>query len=240
MVGNRLSQNLLRPRCRASSHMWGLPSSCIRRVIALATTSRGARSASSCWPCMKRVPAQSTRKAPSPRTASEISGCCPRESEPSHITVGWNCTNSRSRSTAPARSASAMPSPVDDRGVRGLGEHLAEAAGRRARPPGTGRRRRRRAAPRPSRAGSPRRRRRRRPGAGRRASACSVTPISGEACDRGHQRPLDLRAGRVTTRVRDPVAMMAALAGQRQLAAGRVVEVGRPARSARGPPRGPR
>jgi hypothetical protein len=44
--------------------------------------------------------------------------------------------------------------------------------------------------------------------------------------DRGHQRPLDLRAGRVTARVRDPVAKMAALAGQRQLAAGRVVEVG--------------
>jgi len=46
---------------------------------------------------------QSTRNAPSPRTASEISGCCPRESGPSHITVGWNWTNSRSRSTAPAR-----------------------------------------------------------------------------------------------------------------------------------------
>ena len=38
------------------------------------------------------------------------------ESAPSHITVGWNCTNSRSRSTAPARSASAIPSPVETDG----------------------------------------------------------------------------------------------------------------------------
>ena len=96
--------------------MWGRPVSVIRRVIALATTSRGARSASSCWPCMKRSPSKSTRNAPSPRTASEMSGCWPWESGPSHITVGWNWTNSRSRSRAPARIASAMPSPVDTLG----------------------------------------------------------------------------------------------------------------------------
>ena len=36
---------------------------------------------------------------------------------PSHSTVGWNCTNSRSASTAPARSAAAMPSPVATDGL---------------------------------------------------------------------------------------------------------------------------
>ena len=136
IVGNRRSQNLdtlaVRspdpplaasgpPRCRASSHMCGRPVSRIRRMIALATTSRGARSASSCTPCMKRVPPSSgrpsTRTAPSPRTASEISGCWPRDVGPRYITVGWNCTNSRSRRVAPARSASAIPSPVDTAGL---------------------------------------------------------------------------------------------------------------------------
>ncbi len=97
--------------------MCGWPDSIIRRVIALATTSRGARSASSCSPCMKRLPSKSTRNAPSPRTASEISGCWPWESGPSHITVGWNWTNSRSRRRAPARSATAIPSPVDTLGL---------------------------------------------------------------------------------------------------------------------------
>ena len=85
-------------------------------MIALATTSRGARSASSCTPCMNRLPSSSTRKAPSPRTASEMSGCWPRDSGPRYMTVGWNCTNSRSRRVAPARSAIAMPSPVDTAG----------------------------------------------------------------------------------------------------------------------------
>ena len=116
MVGNRRSQNAA-PRCRASSHMCGCPVSIIRRMIALATTSRGARSASSWTPCMNRSPSKSTRKAPSPRTASEISGCWPRESGPRYMTVGWNWTNSRSRRVAPARSASAMPSPVDTAGL---------------------------------------------------------------------------------------------------------------------------
>ena len=44
--------------------------------------------------------------------------------------------------------------------------------------------------------------------------------------DRGDQRPLDLGAGGVAAGVRDPVAVVAALAGQRQLAVGAVVEVG--------------
>ena len=134
MVGKRLSQNSA-PRCRASSHMCGCPVSIIRRVIALATTSRGARSASSCTPCMKRLPSKSTRNAPSPRTASEISGCWPWESGPSHITVGWNCTNSRSRSVGAGAQRERHPVAGGDGGVRGLGEHLAEAtAGQHHRP----------------------------------------------------------------------------------------------------------
>ena len=66
---------------------------------------------------MNRTPAASTSKAPSPRTASEISGCWPLAPSPSQSTVGWNWTNSRSVTTAPARSAAATPSPVDDGGL---------------------------------------------------------------------------------------------------------------------------
>ena len=49
MVGNRRS-HIAAPNCRPSSHTCGAPVSRIRRMIALATTSRGARSASGCWP----------------------------------------------------------------------------------------------------------------------------------------------------------------------------------------------
>ena len=73
-------------RCRASRKTWSLPVAAICRTIALATTSRGASSASSCWPTMNRSPSTSTSSAPSPRTASEISVCCPRApgAEPQH------------------------------------------------------------------------------------------------------------------------------------------------------------
>ena len=81
-------------------------------------------------PCMNRTPAPSTRKAPSPRTASEMSGCWPVAPSPRQSTVGWNCTNSRSVTTAPARSAAAMPSPVATGRVGRRGVDLAEAAGR--------------------------------------------------------------------------------------------------------------
>ena len=54
------------------------------------------------------------RAAPRPRRAPPRSPAAagPSASAPSHSTVGWNCTNSRSATAAPARSASAMPSPV--------------------------------------------------------------------------------------------------------------------------------
>ena len=46
-----------------------------------------------------------------------MSGCCPLAASPSHSTVGWNWTNSTSAMTAPARSAMAIPSPVETAGL---------------------------------------------------------------------------------------------------------------------------
>jgi hypothetical protein len=61
--------------------------------------------------------AEVVRCAPSPRTASEIR----KRGAPSTASaVGWNWTNSMSRSAAPARWAMATPSPVATERVRGL------------------------------------------------------------------------------------------------------------------------
>ena len=60
----------------------------------------------------RRVSSMST--APSPRTASLTSGI---GSQPASSAVGWNCTNSMSASTAPARAASAMPWPIAPSGL---------------------------------------------------------------------------------------------------------------------------
>ena len=76
-----------------------------RAAISRATTSRGASSS------VKRCPPSSRRTAPSPRSASE------RRSEESTSVVGWNCTNSRSPSAAPARYAAAIPSPTEPGGL---------------------------------------------------------------------------------------------------------------------------
>ena len=61
-------------------------------------------------------PASSTSTAPAPRSASVSSGHW-LAAAACHSTVGWNCTNSRSRSSAPARAASARPSPVTPAGL---------------------------------------------------------------------------------------------------------------------------
>ena len=63
---------------------------------------------------MKRAPVSSTSTAPSPRTASLTSGI---GSRPTSSAVGWNCTNSRSASAAPARAASASPLPIAPAGL---------------------------------------------------------------------------------------------------------------------------
>src|SRR3989440_3276004 len=67
---------------------------------------------------MKRLPSPSTRYAPAPRSASDTSGCCAVSpaAAPRNNAVGWNWTNSMSVTAAPARNASATPSPVDTTG----------------------------------------------------------------------------------------------------------------------------
>ena len=81
----------------------GAPVSASRRWIARATASRG------CSSSTKRSPAASCSVAPSPRTASEIR----KPSRPwiPVTAVGWNWTNSRSASSAPAARASSRPEP---------------------------------------------------------------------------------------------------------------------------------
>ena len=63
---------------------------------------------------MKRSPAALTISAPSPRSASDSR----KRGAPGALsTVGWNCTNSRSATRAPARHAMATPSPVATPGL---------------------------------------------------------------------------------------------------------------------------
>ena len=52
IVGKRCS-HISAPKCRASRYMCSAPCACIWRVMALATMSRGASSASSCRPSMR-------------------------------------------------------------------------------------------------------------------------------------------------------------------------------------------
>ena len=80
-------------------------------------------------PCMNRTPSRSTRKAPSPRTASEMSGCWPLEPSPSQSTVGWNWTNSTSASPRPGAQRRRHAVTGGDGRVGRRGVDLAEAAG---------------------------------------------------------------------------------------------------------------
>ena len=80
----------------------------MRRARARLTWSRGARSPPASL-ATGLFPAASQRRAPSPRTASLIR----KWGAPGSISaVGWNCTNSRSRTAAPALQAMATPSPL--------------------------------------------------------------------------------------------------------------------------------
>ena len=146
IVGNRCCQSRA-PRCRASSQTCGAPVSRIRRMIAFATTSRGARSASACSSehepvAGRRRRGRRPRRGP-PRTPAAAG---PARRGPSHSTVGWNWTNSRSATcrAGPQRERHAVAGR--DVGVGGLGEHLAEPAGGEHHGPAPARRRRRRAA----------------------------------------------------------------------------------------------
>ena len=70
-------------------------------------------------PALHDPRARRRRRGRRPRRAraSEMSGCWPVEPSPRKSTVGWNCTNSRSVTRAPARSAAAIPSPVATGGL---------------------------------------------------------------------------------------------------------------------------
>ena len=94
---------------RVPSRKTCLPVASRISAIARATTSRGASSARGSKRGMNRSPSASRRTAPSPRRASvsRLLGC-PGTSR----AVGWNWTNSRSASAAPASQAMAMPWPV--------------------------------------------------------------------------------------------------------------------------------
>ena len=110
----------------------------------------------------------------------------------------------------------------------------------RARRPVRALRRRRRAGPRPSRAGSARRSVRRR-SRSRSSTSGVLDHLDAAGVEHpGDERALDLRAGRVAAGVRDAVAVVTALAGQRQLAVGGAVEPGARAEPARAPRPGPR
>ncbi len=58
---------------------------------------------------MKRSPSSFSSSAPSPRSASDSRN---RGAPGTSSAVGWNCTNSRSVTRAPANHASITPSPV--------------------------------------------------------------------------------------------------------------------------------
>ena len=79
------------------------------RKIARATASRGASSST------KRSPSAPCSVAPSPRTASVIRK--PSRPRRPATAVGWNWTNSRSASAAPAARASSRPEPKEPGGL---------------------------------------------------------------------------------------------------------------------------
>ncbi len=104
----------VRAAVEMSSQTRSEPSRRIVSAMALATTLRGASSASGWTPAMKRSPAAFRRIAPSPRSASETRKA---ELSPATRAVGWNCTNSISRTIAPARRARPSPSAVAPGGL---------------------------------------------------------------------------------------------------------------------------
>ena len=106
------------------------PVSRIRRMIALATTSRGARSASWCMPVHEPVAGVvDQERALAADRLGDQRLLARATSAPSHSTVGWNCTNSRSRDRGAGAQRQRHAVAGGDRRVGGLREDLAEAAG---------------------------------------------------------------------------------------------------------------
>ena len=87
----------------------------ISESIDRATMSRGASDPRGSYLRMNSRPCRSTSTAPSPRTASEMRNrfACGWKRQ-----VGWNWTNSMFSIFAPARQASATPSPVAESGLQ--------------------------------------------------------------------------------------------------------------------------
>ena len=118
MDGNRREDAAISPVASSKDGCRGLLwSSHIRRCIAAATTSRGARSANGCSSGMIRWPGCINQNGAFTADGFGHQGLAPRAPGPLHSTVGWNCTNSRLRSSAPARRARARPSPVAPDGL---------------------------------------------------------------------------------------------------------------------------
>ena len=166
----------------------------IRRVIAAATTSRGARSASGCTPAMTRAPApsSSTRALAADRLGDQRP--LPAAAGPVHSTVGWNCTNSRSASGGAGAQRQRQPVAGRDGRVGGRRRRAGRSRRWRARP-------RRRAAGRPARPG---RRAPRQPATAPRARAVRSAqrverrraPVSTAARGRARRRPASARPPR--------------------------------------------
>ena len=157
---------------------------------------------------MNATPCSSRSTAPSPRSASESSG---RGIDGWCSAVGWNCMNSTSATAAPARSASAMPSPVDTAGLVVTAKSCpappvativcARPDLHRARRPA-------------SSARTPTHRPRLDDQVDGEAALAHLDEV--ERVHRGDQRPLDLRAGRVAAGVHDARQRVTALAGERE------------------------
>ena len=172
---------------------------------------------------MKRMPASSTRNAPSPRTASHTSGCCPRECAPE---PGDGRMELHELDVADHRSG-AQREPPPRRRSRRSGWWSTRRPGRcrrwRGRPPAPGSHPRRRL---PLAHDVQRQPGRRAVGSRQQVEDERVLdhPDIGRVQHARHERPLDLRAGRVATGVRDAVAVVAALAAEGQRAVGAPVE----------------
>ena len=104
-------------RARGGRARWSMH----RRAIARATTSRGARSPSGWTPCHERRPVlvAQDRALAAQRLGEER----PRHRRDGASAVGWNCMNSTSATATPARSAIAIPSPVERDGLVVTAKH---------------------------------------------------------------------------------------------------------------------
>ena len=132
MVGKRCCQNSALNSAtpvRASSHMCGSPVSAMRRMMPLATTSRGASSASGCRPTMKRDAGavDQVRALAADRLGDQRLLAARRAAEPHDRRVELHELQVGDLGPGPQRQAHAVAG--GHRGVGGGVEDLAHAAG---------------------------------------------------------------------------------------------------------------